>query len=128
MDKVIFRCSICKLALSVPLVELVDRSMLCNKREKDYIGQGYFVVADDGFDSSAIGHYVINLDDAQNTAQHEDLNRFVGCCGPDGTHGRNTVCMNDHEVGTERSDCVTSRSLAFDPLCVEIDRVPDSKL
>ncbi len=121
MENMIFRCAICKLPLSNPVVELVDRTKLAFEDTGcDYLPLGHFAIADKlaiGFES---GHAVINLDDAINTRHHPDPKRLFGCCGPSGFSGRNTLCANGHEVGTESSDCHTHRGLDFDPACVEM--------
>jgi hypothetical protein len=122
MNKVIFRCTVCKLPLSAPLVELVDRTKLSAVLGEDYISPGFYVVADDNFANPA-GQWVINLGDEQNTMPHTDAHRLQGCCGFSDIHGRNTMCINGHEIGTEFSDCWVLHGLQFDSNCVELENV-----
>ena len=44
---------------------------------------------------------------------HLDSYRFQGCCGSDGLNGYNKLCLNNHEVATEFSDCYTSYYIAI---------------
>ena len=122
MEKVIFRCLKCKVALSIPLVE--DKELAQPRVEPNFIAQGCYVVLKHGvFIPGATGHFAIHLDDARNTERHPDIERLYGCCGPEGIHGLNTICVSGHEIGTEKSDCYTDRGLAFDPDSVEIERI-----
>ena len=121
MDKVIFRCAICKVALSEPLAELQERKKPCYDLE--YVPRGYFVIADEEFGRASIGHHVINLQDARNTAHYPDQRGLFGCCGPSGFDGVNTVCINGHGIGTEHSDCHVMQGLELEPGCAEIERL-----
>jgi len=53
----------------------------------------------------AQGRFVVNLADLVGTRPSPDGRRLSGCCGRDGLDGPNLVCVNGHEVGTEKSDC-----------------------
>jgi hypothetical protein len=64
------------------------------------------------------GEWIVNLSDLVNTALHPELRRRNGCCGLDGCDGMNRVCVNGHEVGTERSDCWWAHGIHFNPDCV----------
>ena len=55
--------------------------------------------------SSTPGRVLVNLRDLIGTKRHADSRRLNGCCGLDGLDGANLVCVNGHEVGTEKSDC-----------------------
>ena len=54
---------------------------------------------------SASGRFVVNLADLVGTKHHSERSRRNGCCGLDGLDGPNLICVNGHEVGTEKSDC-----------------------
>ncbi len=41
--------------------------------------------------------------------------RLNCCCGKDEYAGNNIVCQNNHEIGTEMSDCWQLRLVALDP-------------
>ncbi|MEV8557172.1 hypothetical protein AB0478_12035 [Streptomyces sp. NPDC051917] len=38
---------------------------------------------------------------------HPDVMRGIGCCGPDGEHGVNRVCVCGAEVAIAAADCTT---------------------
>lgn len=57
------------------------------------------------------GDYLLNRKDVINLKDHSDYRRLNGCCGLDGCDGINKVCLNGHEIGTEKSDCWTPHSL-----------------
>jgi hypothetical protein len=123
-DRVVFRCSACELALTKPLARLDDLSRLSEKDGEDHVPQGFYLVAPDpgedgGYYSEAAGQFLINLRDLRNTRRHPDGRRLNGCCGLDGCDGKNLVCVNGHEVGTERSDCWLAHSAALDPSAAE---------
>ena len=124
MKKVIFRCAVCKLPLSNPVVELVDRTKLAFEDiGGDYLPVGFFAVVDAHATGFEAGHPVINLRDAIHTKHHPDPTRLFGCCGPSGAGQRNTLCANGHEVGSESSDCHTYHGVDLDPACVEMEHI-----
>ncbi|WP_328403320.1 hypothetical protein [Nocardia sp. NBC_00403] len=50
--------------------------------------------------------FILHPDDVTGAARDPDPNRWVGCCGPDGTHGPNLVCSGcQTEIATRESDC-----------------------
>lgn len=120
MNRVIFRCAACKLALSVVVDELEDRCRLSLDDQCDYVPELFYVVADEDFSWAANGHFAINLKDARNTKHHWDNRRLAGCCGL--SEPGNTVCVNGHEIGAEFSECYTPRALVFDPTRVELEK------
>jgi len=118
MKVVIFCCAACGLPVTGPLVWLEDRVLLSVKAETDYIPGGHYVRGGDDYLYDAVGQYLINRREARNIRPHPDYSRRQGCCGLDGCDGRNVVCANGHEVGTERSDCWLAHSVALDPSLV----------
>jgi hypothetical protein len=120
--KLSVHCGHCRVALTNPLLELEDRSLLSGADGQPYLPQGHFTFPEgesmhsvDGESMFPVGAVTINLADLINTARHPNLRRLNGCCGLDGCDGLNTVCYEGHEVGTERSDCWMPHGLHFDP-------------
>jgi hypothetical protein len=111
----VVRCAQCELALTLPLSGLPNKAMLHEESGEAYIPRGYFTISDGSFFRNTEGHLVVNLSDVVNTKHHPDHRRLNGCCGLDGLDGKNTVCDNGHEVGTERSDCWLPHAIHFDP-------------
>ncbi len=126
MNLEIIRCAICNIPLSVPVRERQNREGLCHEMGCDYIEPGVYVVADECFATHADGHLVINLKDAINTKHHWDRRRLSGCCGIGGMDGPNTLCLNDHEIGAEYSDCWMPHGLAFDPNCAVLETLNEN--
>jgi hypothetical protein len=72
---------------------------------EDLLPVGRYAIAKGEFDSERVGDTLLNLRDVHNVKRHPDVGRLNGCCGLDGLDGMNLVCVNGHEVATERSDC-----------------------
>ncbi len=111
----VVKCSDCNLPLTKELEQLQNFSMLNNEREKERVSVGVFGIEH--------GHFVVNLQDVLNTKHHADVMRLSGCCGPSGDNGMNVVCLNGHEVATERSDCCVAHSVTFDRTATWLDRI-----
>ncbi|MEH7098472.1 hypothetical protein [Neobacillus vireti] len=79
--------------------------MINKNDEEDYIPEGYFVIDNGEEEIRTKGTIIINLKDLINSHYHPDAGRLNGCCGCDGLDGINRVCVNNHEIGTENSDC-----------------------
>ena len=114
--------------MTAPLTLLDDPQLLREVDGEDHVPVGFFWPAPPpgqtgGYYTEAAGDFLVNLKDAINVRNHPDSKRLNGCCGLDGCDGRNTVCSNGHEVGTERSDCWMAHSLALDPNRVELRTV-----
>lgn len=125
MEHVIFSCAHCGLPLTEPLVLLHDLSLLSEEDGKDHLPIGYYLVApapDEkrGYYTETTGQYLVNRKDVHNTKYHPNRGRLNGCCGLDGCNGKNLVCLNGHEVATERSDCWMAHSTVLDPAAVTI--------
>ncbi len=114
-------CSTCGVALTNPL-SLVsnDPFDLCETDGEPRLAKGgYYIAADD--DWAADGHYVVNVDDLMNVANHALPGRLNGCCGLDGCDGINTICCNGHDVAIRRTDCWMPHYVAFPPAFVTIN-------
>jgi hypothetical protein len=128
MECVIFSCAHCGLPLTEPLSSLPDLSSLSEEDGKDHLPAGYYLVApppdeEGGYYTEATGQYLVNRKDVRNTKYHPNRGRLNGCCGLDGCDGKNLVCLNGHEVATERSDCWMAHSTTLDPVAVTIATV-----
>jgi len=78
--------------------------------EEEYVSEGFYSIGVPFRHEPEIyprtdAHYVLNLKDLINTKHHSDPDRLGGCCGLSGMSGLNTVCVHDHELGVECSDC-----------------------
>ncbi len=122
MEKTIFRCSTCRLPLTSPLSRLNSTTCLVAQDGQDYVPAGFFVIEDGSYYTQATGQYLLNPNNLVNTKYHADLGRLNGCCGLDGCDGMNVVCLNGHEIGTERSDCWMAHSTALNPIVVRSEK------
>ena len=112
---VVVRCRECSVPLSVALERLVVASSSLKDGDKQpHVPRGRLVVSDGESFTETEGQIMVHLSDAINTRHHEEARRLQGCCGLDGCNGRNTVCCNGHEVGTEKSDCWMPHVLLLD--------------
>ncbi|MGW1171314.1 hypothetical protein [Streptomyces sp. NPDC002550] len=68
------------------------------------------------------GTYVLPPLDVVELDAHPDVMRGMGCCGPDGEHGVNRVCVCGAEVAIAAADCTTEYATRFVPDAVR--RVP----
>lgn len=111
-------CKVCKIQLTNKLVELKDFSLLSETDNEDYIPQGYYLIGNAGFSNMDDNKIIINVQDLLNSKNHSNASRLNGCCGLDGCDGLNKVCINNHEIGTERSDCWMPHLVLLEPeLC-----------
>ncbi|HEX8465844.1 MAG TPA: hypothetical protein VF627_14605 [Abditibacterium sp.] len=118
MTLIVFCCKRCKTVLSSPL-----QCLGYTPDEPEYdvdapslprVSQGFYFVEK--------GDFIVNLNDIYNTIALPDY----GCCGRAGMDGRNTTCVNRHEVGTEQSDCYQSPAMILDGALVS--PVPEAKI
>ena len=108
-------CKTCHLEISEPLTELKDLNLIKEEMGHDYIPRGFYLIQEEEEDERVKGSIIINIKDLINTNRHSDGTRLNGCCGLDGTDGMNTVCLHDHEIGTEYSDCWRYHKVIFNP-------------
>lgn len=112
-----FHCATCGLALT-GVQPLTDPHLIAEVDAEPRVPKGYFFVENDDCLTQFANNFIVNLTDLRNTRRHTDSNRLNGCCGLDGCDGRNLLCANEHEIGTEQSDCWLPHSAALDPQCV----------
>lgn len=101
-------------------MELDDLSLIKENDGEAYIPEGFFIIANGEEDIGTIGTIIINLKDIINSNYHQDGSRLNGCCGYDGLDGINRVCVNNHEIGTENSDCWMPHFIALEPHLVKL--------
>jgi hypothetical protein len=107
-------CKICNVEITKKLTELQDFNQLNEVAGEDYIPSSFYVIGDGVYDSKSQGKIIVNIKDLINTKHHSDTSRLNGCCGLDGLDGINTVCINNHELGTENSDCWMSHYVSLE--------------
>lgn len=103
-------CKECEIELTSELTE-ISETELCWEDENDIISENnfsFFINLRTNKKSLLVAIADYNL------KNHPDLNKFYGCCGSDGSNGLNKLCVNNHEVATEISDCWTGRFIEFD--------------
>lgn len=100
-----FACATCGCVLTRELRVLPRNVPLDQADKHPLLPQGTYRVSSGEFEPERPGDFLVNSADLQNTKHHSDPHRLNGCCGLDGCDGYNLLCPNDHEVGTERSDC-----------------------
>jgi len=101
---VVFECAVCRLPITRPLSHLAPDESVCLEYGQSAVPEGRF--ANNSADYwSVAGGVLVNLADLVGTSRHPDSRRLNGCCGLDGCDGPNLVCVNGHEIATERSDC-----------------------
>lgn len=121
-----FVCKQCGVAISQSLIELKDLSRLVKVEGEDYVPKGYFHIESQMHLGKTKDYFMINIKDLTNSKNHSNYGRLNGCCGLDGHDGMNKTCINDHEIGTECSDCWTLHYIELDPDLVELveERIP----
>ena len=113
-------CQNCKIEISKQVTELKDINFLNENNGEDYIPEGFFMVDSGLEDIKTKGYIIINIKDLLNSNYHPDGSRLNGCCGYDGLDGVNRVCNNNHEIGTENSDCWMPHFIALNPDLVTV--------
>lgn len=108
------KCKYCDVDLTDDLNEVQSSEQLKEVEGEDFIDPGQFFISDGNYYTGTETQIIINKDDLKNAKSHSDLSRLNGCCGLDGLDGLNKVCINGHEIGTEKSDCWIAHSIIFD--------------
>lgn len=116
MKAIIIYCKKCKQRLTGKLIE-IELKKIYFPDFAEAIPEGRFVYFKEG---NAVNLY-INRNQPL-LKNHKDTRRFIGCCGSSGMDGMNKVCINNHEVATEFSDCYTSyyTSVSLENTIIEI--------
>ena len=112
-DNMRIRCRYCDLELTESLIE-IHAEQLNEIDGEDLILRGHFFISDAGYYTGTENKIIINIKDLKNSKNHTELTRLNGCCGLDGTDGLNKVCLNGHEIGTEKSDCWMAHCVILD--------------
>jgi hypothetical protein len=108
------RCKYCEIELTDNLVEVSSAEQLSEIDGEDFIQVGQFFTSDGDYYTGTENKIIINIRDLMNSKNHTDPTRLNGCCGLDGTDGPNKLCINGHEIGTEKSDCWMAHSIILD--------------
>ncbi len=110
------KCKECGLVLTKELKELNDLDQISSIDKENYLPRGFYIKISESNDDTWLEKkgVIVNLYDIVNLQNHSDPSRLNGCCGLDGSDGMNKVCLNGHEVGTEKSDCWMPRAMIFD--------------
>jgi len=87
---------------------------------QDYIPRGFYLIQEETAYEIFKGSIIINSKDLINSNHHSDSSRLNGCCGLDGCVGMNRVCLQDHEIGTEYSDCWRFHKVVLNPELVQL--------
>jgi hypothetical protein len=106
-------CKECKLPLTKELKEYTGKSFGQGDGQP-FIQPGYYAVSCNISFSDIEKKIVINIEDLLNTINHTNPSRLNGCCGLDGGDGPNKICLNGHEVATEKSDCWMPHEILFE--------------
>lgn len=114
------QCKLCQLLVSNPIQELPDKGLLLEVDGADFIPKGYYTLDDKNYFTDFDAALLINEADLINCKDYPDASRLNGCCGLDGCDGPNKVCLNGHEIGTEKSDCWVPHLFIFGKDKVEI--------
>ena len=115
------KCKKCDIELTDHLVEVPGIGQLSEIDNNDFINRGQFFVSDGQYYAATENQVIINIQDLKNSRNHTDPSRLNGCCGLDGTDGLNKLCMNGHEIGTEKSDCWMAHALIFENDKIRVD-------
>jgi hypothetical protein len=99
--------------VTAQLKELTNTLLLQEIDDEPFIQQGYYFISDGEYFTGTEGLVIINISDLMNCRDLPDRGRLSGCCGMDGTNGPNKVCINGHEIGTEKSDCWMANAFIF---------------
>jgi hypothetical protein len=102
--QVIFECPTCRAVITRPVVALPPDHPFGTEDGKPAVPQGFFGINKAEY-YNAPGVVLVNLSDLVGTKRQSEAHRLNGCCGLDGLDGPNPVCLNGHEIGTEKSDC-----------------------
>nr|WP_232337017.1 hypothetical protein [Lysinibacillus timonensis] len=112
-------CNACHIEISKQISELEDLTLLNSIDGQNYVPEGFYIISDGTYLERLKGSIIINTNDLLNSNYHSDISRLNGCCGCDGSGGMNKVCLNNHELGTEHSDCWMAHMIALNPAKVK---------
>jgi hypothetical protein len=106
-------CKECGLPLTQELKEYTGKILGLGDGQ-DLIQRGYYAFSCNNNYTDTEKKIAINTKDLINTKNHSNPSRLNGCCGLDGGDGPNKICLNGHEVATEKSDCWMPHEVLFE--------------
>jgi hypothetical protein len=106
-------CKVCNLPLTNFLKNYAGDSF-GEASEQPFVQKGFYTVSNGDFFTGTEGCLIVNVEDMINTVNHTITGRLNGCCGLDGCDGPNKMCINGHEVATEKSDCWMPMAIIFE--------------
>jgi hypothetical protein len=108
----IIKCKICGMSLTGNIYLLLNEELLSQEYDSDYVPKGYYYINNIENEIEHLNGVSINKSDLLNFKYHKE--RLSGCCGPAGLDGLNILCLNGHEVATEKSDCWQPHEIIFE--------------
>jgi hypothetical protein len=112
-EGVVFKCPICSIAFTRPLLPLSVDEQIRLEEGKDAVPEGRFGTSSGDYWGALEGCVIVNINDLIGTKPHPDASRLNGCCGLDGLDGPNLVCENGHEIATAMTDCWMAHAVAL---------------
>jgi len=94
---------------------MLSGQAICLEDRQPAVPEGLFALSNDDYWFGSTNCLLVNLEDLTGVQHHPEASRNDGCCGCDGGDGPNLICLNGHEVGTERSDCWMAHAAVFLP-------------
>lgn len=113
-------CKYCGLQLTEDLILLSDETLLNDKDNEALIPVGYYIQSGGEYLPAYTNNIIVNSINLLNTIDHYEIGRLNGCCGLDGQDGPNKICLNEHEVAIEYSDCWMCHAVVFIPEAIEV--------
>lgn len=102
------------MSITRPL-KLVPSEAICLDDNQPAVASGVYACSNSDYWTGSEGCFLVNLADVIHLGYHPDKRRHNGCCGRDGCDGPNRICLNGHEIGTERSDCWMAHAIVLVP-------------
>ena len=116
----IAKCKTCGIEVTKSLKELTNNQLLNNNDGQNFVPEGYYVKSEGVFMDQQESIILIHKEDLINSNYHSSERRLNGCCGYNGLDGMNRICLQNHEIGTEYSDCWMSHKIALSLDCIDI--------
>ena len=106
-------CKTCGITLTRDLA-LYEGKCFNEADGQNYINPGFYTISDGEYFTASENCVIVNTADVFNLENHLDESKLHGCCGMAGTDGPNKICINGHEVATEKSDCWMAHAIIFE--------------
>jgi hypothetical protein len=107
-------CRECRAPVTLPIVELTDRSQISGADGQPILPRGFFVFHEG---NEYAGEVAVHLEDVVALEYFPDGRGLTGCCGPMGD-AINRMCREGHGVAAECSECWLPHGMHF-----SLDRV-----